>query len=494
VSRVLRYHLGPLAQLLLAGRRIVVQPMQVDHYVPQFGPREEPMERGIGRHAVVVGAGIGGLTAASALSRHFERVTVLDRDTLPEGPEPRPGTPQARHTHVLLAGGQKALTEIFPEVEQDLERAGAVRVRVGLDIMVERPGYDPFPQRDLGFDTFCMSRPLLEFTVRRRLGQAGNITLRSRCRVAELVSTADRKKVTAVRCANAEGRAETIAADLVVDASGRAALTLAYLESIGAAKPDETQIGIDQAYSTSIFEIPTLASRGWKAILHLPTPPHSGRSAFIFPIEHNRWIVTLGGNHGDAPPGDIDGFMAFAKALRTATVYNAITSARRIGEITRFAMPASVRRHFDRLEQFPGGLIPIADSLCRFNPVFGQGMSVAAQEACLLSRLLASRNGIPGPPESLATAFFAEVQSLLEAPWATAVSDFVYPKTRGDRPQDLHKRLQYGGALTRLAAEDDSVHKIVAEVTHLIRPQSALSEPQLAARVTDLMQASSGNG
>jgi 2-polyprenyl-6-methoxyphenol hydroxylase-like FAD-dependent oxidoreductase len=452
------------------------------------------MAKQIGRHAIVVGAGMGGLTAASAVSAYFERVTVLDRDALPEKPEWRPGTPQARHTHVLLDGGQKALSELLPQVEQDIERAGAVKVLAGLDIMLERPGFDPFPQRDLGFETFSMSRPILEFTVRRRLEQEGNITLRSRCRVGELISAPGRKNVVAVRCENAEGRVETIPADLVVDASGRAVLTLAYLESIGVAKPDETQIGIDQAYSTSIFEIPTLAPRSWKAILHLPTPPHSSRGAFIFPIEHNRWIVTLGGNHGDAPPGDIDDFMAFAKALRTATVYNAITSARRSGEIARFTLTASVRRHFDRLEQFPSGLIPIADSLCGFNPVFGQGMSVAWQEACLLSRLLASRNGIPDPLESLATAFFAEVQSLLEAPWATAVSDFAYPKTRGDRPQDLAKRLQYAGALTRLAAEDASVHKIVVEVTNLLRPQSALSESPLAARVTDLMQASSGDG
>jgi 2-polyprenyl-6-methoxyphenol hydroxylase-like FAD-dependent oxidoreductase len=427
------------------------------------------------------------LTAAGALSRHFERVTVLDRDTLPESPEWRPGTPQARHTHVLLAGGQEALTEIFPEVEQDLERAGAVRVRVGLDIMVERPGYDPFPQRDLGFDTFCMSRSLLEFTVRRRLEQADNITLRSRCRVAEIVPAPDGNNVTVVRCENAEGQVEAITADLLVDASGRAALTLAYLECIGAEKPDETQIGIDQAYSTTIFEIPTHAPRGWKAVLHLPTPPHSSRGAFIFPIEHNRWIVSLGGNHGDAPSGDIDGFMAFAKTLRTASVYNAVISARRIGEIARFVLPASVRRHFERLERFPRGLIPIADSLCRFNPVFGQGMSIAAQEACVLDRLLSSRAELSDPLDGLAAAFFAEIQSLLEAPWATAVTDFAYPKTRGDRLPDFHKRLQYGAALTRLAAKDPSVHRIVAEVTNLIRPQSALREPQLESRVTELM-------
>ena len=196
------------------------------------------------------------------------------------------------------------------------------------------------------------------------------------------------------------------------------------------------------------------------------------------------------GNHGDAPPGDIEGFIAFAKTLRTATVYNAIRNAKHVGEIARFGLPASIRRHFEKLEVFPRGLIPIADSLCRFNPVFGQGMSVAAQEACVLARLLASRSGLPDPLDGLALAFFAEVQGLLEAPWATAESDFAYPKTRGDRPVDLDKRLQFGGALTRLAAEDPAVHRLVAEVNSLVRPQSALRDPELRSRVNELMAAS----
>jgi 2-polyprenyl-6-methoxyphenol hydroxylase-like FAD-dependent oxidoreductase len=451
---------------------------------------DESMANQIGKQAVVVGAGMGGLTAAKVLSPHFEHVTVLDRDSLPQKPEARPGTPQSRHTHVLLAGGGKALEQLFPDFEQDLERAGAVRTRVGLDILWERPGYDPFPRRDLGFDALCMSRPLLEFSVRRRIEQEANISLRSRCRVTELVTPPDGSAVTAVRFEDAEGHVETIATDLVVDASGRATLTLALLETLGVAKPDETEIGIDQAYSTAVFEIPDDAPTGWKALLHLPTAPHSSRGAFIFPLENERWIVTLSGNHGDAPPGDVDGFMAFAKELRTTTAYNAIRNAKRLGEITRYVLPASVRRHFERLQQFPRGLIPIGDSICRFNPVFGQGMSVAAQEAGVLGRLFVSRTELPDPLDGLAPAFFAEIQDLLGAPWATAVNDFVYPKTRGDRPPDFQQRLQYGIALTRLAAEDPSVHKTVTEVTHLLRPQSALRDPVLADRVKAIMTAS----
>jgi 2-polyprenyl-6-methoxyphenol hydroxylase-like FAD-dependent oxidoreductase len=445
------------------------------------------MATAAGRQAVVIGAGMAGLVAAKALSGHFETITVLDRDSLAERPEPRPGTPQSRHTHVLLAGGRNALAQLFPGFEKELERAGAIRARSALDSRLERPGYDPYPQRDLGFDTLCLSRPLLEFNARHRIEREPNISLRSRCRVTELVASPDRDGISAVRYDDAEGKADTIVADLVVDASGRAALTLAFLESVGAAKPDQTEIAIDQAYSTAIFETPDDAPTDWKTLVHLPSAPKSSRGAFIFPLENKRWTISLGGNHGDSPPGDIDGFTAFAKELRTPTVYNAILSAKQVGEIARFVLPASVKRHFEKLEHFPRGLIPIGDSICRFNPVFGQGMSVAAQEAVLLDRLLCSRANLSDPPNGLAAAFFAEVQGLFEAPWAVAMTDFAYPKTRGDRPPDLQQRLQYGAALTRLAAEDATVHKLVAEVNHLLRPQSALRDPQLADRVRSTM-------
>ena len=120
----------------------------------------------IGKHVIVVGAGMGGLAAAKALSGHFDHVTVLERDTLPRDPAPRPGTPQARHVHALLAGGLSALKELLPGIEADLEQAGAVRL-ANEDLRMERPGFDPFPQRDLGLSWLSASRPLLEFITRQ---------------------------------------------------------------------------------------------------------------------------------------------------------------------------------------------------------------------------------------------------------------------------------------------------------------------------------------
>ena len=179
--------------------------------------------------------------------------------------------------------------------------------------------------------------------------------------------------------------------------------------------------------------------------------------------------------------------MAFAKSFRLPTIYNAIRGAKRVGDIARFGMACSVLRAFDKLGRFPRGLVPLGDSVCRFPPVGGQGMSVVAQECCVLASLLESRRGRTDPLDGIAEAFFSEIQSLLEAPWAVAMNDLVYPQTRGERPPDFETRIQYARALMRLAAEDYETDRIVFEVRALLKPQSALREPELASRVMSMM-------
>jgi len=439
------------------------------------------------KQAVVIGAGMGGLAAAKAIAAHFEKVIVFDRDALLDGPAPRPGTPQARHTHNLLAGGCRALESLFPGIELNLVEAGAVRMRMRRDMRFEVPGFGHLPQRDFGFDQFALSRPSLERVCRRRVEREPNIEFRPRMRVTELIASPDNRGVAGVRFEDTSGTPGSLAADLVVDASGRASPTLHFLEAIGSAKPPTIEIGIDQAYATAIFEKPEDAPTDWLFVLHVPTPPGSSRLGIIAPMEGRRWSVSLCVNHGEAPPADIDGFMAFAKSFRMPTIYNAIRGAKRVGDIARFGMPCSVRRAFDNLDRFPRGLVPLGDSVCRFPPVQGQGMSVAAQECCVLASLLESRRGLGDPLDRLAEAFLAEIQPLLETPWAVAMADLVYPQTRGERPSDFEKKLQYMHALMRLTAEDAETDKILAEVRSLLKPPSALREPELASRVKAMM-------
>ena len=440
------------------------------------------MANHIGRHAVVVGASMGGLSAAQALSAHFERVIVLDADVLPDEPRDRAGVPQGKHVHLLLAGGLRALGELFPGFEDDLARAGAVVMRIGLDIRSETPAFTPFPQRDLGIRAYAMSRPLVEHTVRRRVQASPAIDLRQGCRVQELMARGDGRAVTGVRYEDARGTVETLGADFVVDASGRGTLTLRLLESLGRAAPSETTIGVDLTYATAVFEIPASAPADWKGVFTLPGP--DGRGGLMLPLEGHRWILTVAGRHSVKPPGDEAGFMEYVRGMRTSTIFEAIQHAKRLGDIARFSFSQSTRRHYDRLPEFPAGLVPLGDAVCRFNPIYGQGMSVAAQEAVGLGALLARRAAGRDPLAGLAAEFFAAAVPIIETPWASAViPDFVHPETRGERPADFERTLRFGLALGRLAAQDPDVHRLTAEVQHLLKPRSVYQDPALVQRV-----------
>jgi 2-polyprenyl-6-methoxyphenol hydroxylase-like FAD-dependent oxidoreductase len=380
------------------------------------------------------------------------------------------------------------LEQLFPGFGQTLEDAGAVRIRAGVDIIWERPGYDPFPIRDLGFDSFWMSRALLEYVCRRILTAVDNVSLVANSRVTEIVAS-DRQVVTAVRHEDENGGTSTLSADFVVDASGRGGPTLTLLQALELPQPETTEIGVDVAYSSVIFEAPKPEPGRWRGVFHFGHAPNTSRGGAILPLEGNRWLLGLGGRHDEAPPGDIEGIMAFLKGLRTQTLYDAVRDARRLSEVFRFNFPASVRRHFERLLRFPRGLVPVGDAICRFNPLYGQGMSVAAMEARLLDQMLERRHDSPDPFDGFAPEFFNQIQPLLATPWSVAENDFIFPKTRGERPADFDRRLRYGAALLELAAQDPSVHKTMTEFNVLLKPGTVLREPHIASRVMALIQA-----
>jgi 2-polyprenyl-6-methoxyphenol hydroxylase-like FAD-dependent oxidoreductase len=447
------------------------------------------MPKSLADTAVVAGAGIGGLAAAAAMTPYFARVIVLERDELPLEPAHRPCLPHGRHVHALLAGGLRALEELLPGFGDDLAAAGAVRLESGLDLRVERPGFDPFPQRDLGAPIYALSRPLIESELRRRVSDFSNVTIRSQCRAREILGSATTGRAEQIRFRNQDDVTETLAADLIVDATGRGALTLALLKSLGYPLPTETRIGIDLSYVSATFVIPKDAPADWKALQLLADPRGTGLGGVIVPIEGGCWQLTLSAMHGGKPPRDPDGFMHQVQRLRTSTIYDAICNAKLVGDIERFAFPESLRRHFERLESFPQGLLPMADAACRFNPKYGQGMSVATAEACALRKQLAVLTDQDGTLARLATLYFGATTPIVDMAWGLASLDFAYPQTRGTRPEGLDTNLKYLGALARLAARDPEIHKLMNEVQHLLRSSGVYREPALMRRIAAEMAA-----
>lgn len=440
----------------------------------------------IGARAVIIGAGMAGLAAAGALAGRFEEVVVLERDRLPDTPEWRLGAPQGQHVHALLTAGQRALERLLPGFTQALVAGGAVTTRANLDSRIEAPGFDPFPQRDFGWLTYCASRPLIEFTA-RKLAEDRGVSFRERRRVRQLEATNGGSSVAAVHHEGDADDRERLAADVVIDASGRAGPTIDLLKALARPLPAETVIGVDFAYSTAVFETPADAPADWKILMIMPGPSDPARGGLLAPLEGGRWIVSLGGRGDDTPPDDVAGYMAYARGLRTSSLHDVLDRARRLSEPVKLGFRQSTRRHFLGAA-LPRGLIPLGDSLCRFNPVYGQGMSVAALEAVRLAELLDERAGAVDPLADLAEAFIRDADSIVEGPWRmSALPDLANPTTRGERPADLEQMLRFGAALTILAAEDPEVHKLDAEVRQLIKPASALMTPQIIQRVMAVM-------
>ena len=451
------------------------------------------MASSLGHHAVVIGGSLAGLMSAAVLADHFERVTVFERDQIEDRPVLHKSIPQGNHVHALLLGGQNVMSSLYPGFTEELKRLGAVGFRPGIDIVFYGPngkGYNGTlsvkEPRDLGFEGHIMSRGLLEYHVRRRTVALANVTLETDAAIEGLVH--DRGRIRGVRRKRAAS-AESVEADLVIDAAGRSSHASRWLVEMGVPAPEETTIGVDFAYTSTKYRKPDLDHEAEPLLLVGGPPPEHSRAGGLFEIENRTWHVSLAGRFGDYPPTDEAGFLAFAKALPSPRLYELIKDAERIADITHHRFPTSVWRHYERLQGLPAGFLILGDAICSFNPVYGQGMSSAALQAQALQKILRERAAQARGLDGLASAFFPKAAEAIRAPWTLAANfDFAYPQTRGERPPGLAEGAGYFAALDSLQAEDIDVQRLVTEVFQLTKPISALREEPLLSRILARLQ------
>jgi 2-polyprenyl-6-methoxyphenol hydroxylase-like FAD-dependent oxidoreductase len=438
----------------------------------------------VGKRAVVIGAGIGGLATAGALAQYFEQVDILERDRLATSVASRSGTPQDRHPHGLLAGGLRALDQIFSGFESGLAAAGAVPVTFARDVQFERPDVGALPKRDFGISMLCATRPAIELVLRRQAEKIANITLRPAARVTGIVPAAAGAGVRGIRFVNRSGGSEILDADLVVDASGRGAPTLTLLDALGWDRPQMTEIGVDISYSTAVVEIPPTATADWKLVLTLSDPPHVALHAVLVPTEDGRWIIAIADHSATAWIETWDAFLDASRSLITPTVYHALRYAQPPEGIRHFRFPVSTWKHFERLPRLPRGVLPVADSFCRFNPIHAQGMSSTAKQARLLQDVLSRAAADPDPIAAAPARFMTEVASVLETPWIMSTSaDLAFPQTRGQRPDNFAEAQRFEAALFRATVADPVVHRAMIEVAQLLQPHQRLREPDIVRRI-----------
>ena len=428
--------------------------------------------------AVVVGASMAGLLAARVLADAYAHVTVVDRDQLPGGNAHRRGVPHGRHIHGLLARGQAGLEELLPGLTAEVVAQGAPTGDMLANTRLYMSGYR-LQRTHSGAAVLSASRPLLESRVRARIRALPTVTILDRCDVVGFASTPDGRRITGVRVLRrADGSAEEVlGADLGVDASGRGSRTPVWLEALGYPRPRQERVPIGLGYATRTYRLGAYSLGGDVAIVEAATPART-RSGALQLLEGGRGMVTLAGILGDHPPTDPDGFTAFARSLRFPDVYQTIRDAAPLDDPVPFRFPASVRNRYERMRRFPDGLLVMGDAVCSFNPVYGQGMSVAALEALMLHRHL-DRSGEPRPRR-----FLQDVARAVDVPWDMAVGgDLVFPDVPGRRTPKVRMLNAYVRRLHAAASTDATLARAFVRVAGLLDPPQALLRPDRAVRV-----------
>ena len=284
------------------------------------------MEHRLGQHAVVIGGSLAGLMMARVLADHFERVTILERDTVDSQPALHKSIPQGNHLHGLMLGGQQVMSALYPGFTDKLEALGSVRARQGKEFTFYFPDGKAYwatgtvrEPRDMGFDLFCQSRELLEYCIRQCTYELPNVQCESESVVQTLLH--ENGQVHGVQYTRS-GDTQDLSADFVVDASGRGSRTPRWLTELGFQSPEETSIGADFAYASTKFRIPDTYDAPEHVIAVLGPPPAFPNGAIMEEVEGGLWHVTLGGRFGDYPPEDEDGFLAYAHRLPNPKLYD----------------------------------------------------------------------------------------------------------------------------------------------------------------------------
>ena len=431
------------------------------------------------KHAAVIGGSMAGLLAARVLSDQFDSVSLVEKDQVHDEPEVRKGQPQTRHVHALLSSGFSVLQDLFPGLREELEAGGALVRDLAKDVLFHIGG-DYALRHDSGMLVLFASRPFLEWKVRQRVLQLPNVSLLDGTRVVGLLSEAARVTGIETEPVTETGGRRSIGADLVVDATGRGSSLGKWLESIGFERPPETLVKINLTYTTRVYRRTKADSPKAVAYLCNPDLPVDKRIAVFFPMEGERWILTVGGWNGDNCPPEEAVMRKWVAGLQAPEISEISSKLEPLTEPYRYKFLANLRRHYEKLRKFPEGLLAIGDTVASFNPVYGQGMSSAALQAQQLKEVMESAPVLDG----IWKPYFKRIAPVIDTAWQLAVgADFGFEGTEGRKPPGTDFVNRYIARVFRACHHDPVVHKAFMRVQNMLAPPPSLFHPRIVWRV-----------
>lgn len=442
----------------------------------------------LGRRALVIGASIAGLLAARVLNEHFEEVWLLERDELPDGPQPRKGTPHAAHTHGLLAGGRMILEDLFPGLTQSLIDVGAAACDLGQGSIFIAGGRR-FARAPAGLLGLSVSRLRLESEIRRRVLALPNVHTRMGVDVQGLIMSEAGDAVIGVRLLDRheppDADGEAMMADLVIDATGRASRTPKWLQDHGYEAPEEERVGEGHSvgYVTAYFEHWASEAPDFNTVIYSVTQamPRGGALLLQEPEGDGplRWALTMGGYGNDRPEPSLEGMQAWAHRLNCHEFLEVLKHGKPLGDVMRYQLAFSQRRRYERLQRFPARYLAIGDALASFNPIYGQGMSAAAGVARALGEALED-----GLDAKLYRRYFKGASKVIDIPWQTAVgADLALDFIGGVQPWPVRMINAYVRGIHVAAQRDARVAIAFLKMGHLLAAPTSLFSPRILARV-----------
>ncbi|WP_108934594.1 NAD(P)/FAD-dependent oxidoreductase [Streptomyces ardesiacus] len=427
--------------------------------------------------AVVIGASAAGLFAAAALADYAD-VTIVERDVLPGGPEPRRGVPQARHAHLVWSGGVLAFEDLLPGVIDDVVAKGGRLVDIMRDMVSRAPNEVWFRRFTNGYHrNLVCSRDLLDSVLRAHVLALHSVTVRQDTTVLGLEGTASR--VTGVRVRTDDDES-TLSADLIVDASGRGSHAPRWLTALGLPVVTEREVNAGVAYATRIYRAPGTTANTRFPLINVQANPEKapGQGGIILPVEDNRWIVTLSGTRGGEPTADPEAFRAFALGLGDPIIGELLEHADPLSDIATTRSTANRRRYYEKLPAWPDGFLVLGDAIAGYNPVYGHGLTVAAQCA------LAVREGIrrhritePGTARALQRAAAKPVA----AAWDLAVGQDAFYPGASDTPPTAAERFlaRFVDRAVETGASNPRALAALLDVMSLEKPATRLFSPDM---------------